>query len=86
MAEDYIEAMSNCSNTIGELSDEWDASTCRDLLLGAIGSQQAVTNTFTIPRLPDTLMEESSGKQTRSANWYRANFPKTLVKSIKESH
>ena len=39
-AEDYIEAVLNCNNTIGELSDDWDASTRRELLLCAIGSQQ----------------------------------------------
>ena len=43
-----------------------------------------MTNQFTIPRLLDTLTEQSPGKQTNSADWYRDNFPHTQVKSIKE--
>ena len=65
--EEFIETVSNCNDTIRELSEEVDASTHREIRLGAIGSQQEVTNSFTIPRiqdtLPDTLTEKSPGKQ-----------------------
>ena len=83
-AEEYIEAVSNMNDTISDLSEDWDAITRRDLPLGAIGSQQATTTQFTIPRLPATLTEQSPEKQTRSIDWYRANFPQTQVKSISE--
>ena len=72
------------NDTIGELSDDGDATTRWDLLLGAVGSKQGMTNQFTIPRLSETLKEQSPEKQTTSADLYRANFPQTQVKSIRE--
>ena len=69
------------NDTSSDWSEDRDAITRKDLPLGELGSQQATATQFTTPRLPATRTEQSPEKQTRSIDWYRANFPRKATRN-----
>ena len=68
-AEEYMDAILNVNDTLNNLTEDLDAVTLREIMLGAVGSHQATATQFTIARLPSTLTKPSQGKQTRSVDW-----------------
>ena len=55
MAEEFLDAASDCKETIRSLSGDVSPATRSAMMLGAIGSQREVMMNFPIPRNLDSL-------------------------------